>query len=161
MSVVARIENQLDMKPKPGESLLDRVRALFNAVDRIVFEGPAASDYERKLLAQQQQAARDLYDDLWRLLKFVAIYDGYVRESMTQERFLDVLGLMETEVTGVRRVWGPRRARVQVGEPINLRNHLTEYTADRRGTVANVTQKLESTVREMIEALGNDGKVVS
>ncbi len=161
LSVVARIENQLDMKPKPGESLLDRVRALFNAVDRIVFEGPAASDYERKLLAQQQQAARDLYDDLWRLLKFVAIYDGYVRESMTQERFLDVLGLMETEVTGVRRVWGPRRARVQVGEPINLRNHLTEYTADRRGTVANVTQKLESTVREMIEALGNDGKVVS
>ncbi len=157
LSVVARMESQFEISPKPGEALLDRVRGLFNAVDRIVFEESAGTDYERRLATERQQAARDMYDDLWRLLRFVAIYDGYVRESMTQERFLDVLGLMETEVSGVRRVWGPRRARVQVGEPVNLKDRVADYSADRRGAVANVTQTVESSVREMIEALGSGG----
>ena len=153
LSVVARMEGQLEVAPKPGEALLDRVRALFNAVDRIVFEESAASEYERRLAAERQQAARDMYDDLWRLLRFVAIYDGYVRESMTVERFLDVLGLMEAEVFGERRVWGPRRALVQVGEPINLKDWLPAYTADRRGAVSDVTRTTESAVRAMIDAL--------
>ncbi len=160
LSVVARMESQLEVAPRPGETLLDRVRALFNAVDRIVFEEAAASEYERRLAIERRQAARDMYDDLWRLLRFVAIYDGYVRESMTVERFLDVLGLMEAEVFGERRMWGPRRALVQVGEPANLKYHLPAYTADRRGAVANVTQQMESAVRTMIESLSGDGKTV-
>jgi hypothetical protein len=80
---------------------------------------------------------------------------------MTQERFLDVLGLMETEVSGVRRVWGPRRARVQVGEPVNLKYRVADYSADRRGVVAAVTRELETAVRTMIESLGSDGKQVT
>jgi 1-acyl-sn-glycerol-3-phosphate acyltransferase len=160
LRVVARMESQLEITPRPGEKLLDRVRALFNAVDRIVFEESPASDYERRLAIERRQVARDLYDDLWRLLRFVAIYDGYVRESMTVERFLDVLVLMETEVFGGRRMWGPRRALVEVGEPLNLKDHLSAYAADRRSTVASVTQSLESTVRAMIDGLGSDAKVV-
>jgi hypothetical protein len=160
LRVVARMESQLGLTPRPGETLLDRVRALFNAVDRIVFEESAASEYERRLTVERKQAARDMYDDLWRLLKFVAIYDGYVRESMTTERFLDVLGLMETEVYGERRMWGPRRALVQVGEPINLKDRLPAYTADRRAAVADATQAMESAVRAMIDGLGRDGTTV-
>jgi len=160
LKVVARMENQLDVTPRPEETLLDRVRALFNAVDRIVFEGAAASDYEQRLSAERRQAARDMYDDLWRLLRFVAIYDGYVRESMTVERFLDVLGLMESEVFGERRMWGPRRALVEVGEPINLEDHLPAYTAVRRSAVVEVTQAVESAVRAMIDGLGDNAKTV-
>ncbi len=103
---------------------------------------------------------RNLYDDLWRVLQFVAIYDGYVSESMTVERFMDALCLAEMEVLSQRRIWGPRKARVQVGDPIDLKDHRSSYTKDKRGAVRDVTLALESSVRQMLEALGADGEIV-
>ena len=106
--VVTRIEDQLGITPTAGQNLLDRIRVLFNAVDRSVSDEPFASEYEHQLAVERQQSARTLYDDLWRVLQFVAIYEGYVRESMTVERFMDVLCLLEMEVFKERRIWGPR-----------------------------------------------------
>jgi hypothetical protein len=101
----------------------------------------------------RQQAAREFYHDLDRALRFVAIYDGYVAESMNVERFMDVLGLLELEVFQRRTTWGPRKACVEVGEPINLRDHFAAYQADKRGTVKQVAATLEATVRRMLDAL--------
>lgn len=158
--IVSRLEQQLDVKPRKGLELLDRIRTLFNTVDRIVHEEPEATDYERQLALERQQAMRNLYDDLWRVLQFVAIYDGYVRESMTVDRFLDVLCLLEMEVFGERRIWGPRNARVKVGDPIDLRDHYAAYKTNRRGEVEDVTLALESCVRQMLDALGTDCEAV-
>ena len=155
--VVSRLEQELEVTPSAGQPLLDRIRTLFNAVDRIIFDETAASDYEQQLAAERQQAVRVLYNDLWRLLQFVAIYDGYVRESMTVERFMDVLGLLEAEILQQRRNWGPRKALVEVGEPIDLKDYFDLYSKDKRGVVAGVTSALESEVREMLDALGADG----
>ncbi len=110
--------------------------------------------------SQRQSAVRGLYDDLWRILQFVSIYDGYVRESMTVDRFLDVLCLLEMEVFNKRHIWGPREARIMVGEPIDLKDHLPAYRADRREVVERVTLALESSVRSMLEELGADCDMV-
>ena len=158
--IVSGLEQQLELTPPEGRMLLDRVRALFNTVDRIVHEEPDASDYERQLALERQQAIRSLYDDLWRVLQFVAIYDGYVSESMTVDRFLDVLCLLEMEVFKERRMWGPRKARVKVGDPVDLKNHHAAYTTDRRGAVQDVTLALESSVGQMLDALGADCEIV-
>ncbi len=107
--VVSRLEHQLGIVPAGPQALLDRIRTLFNTADRIVHQEPAGSEYEQQLALERQQSVSALYDDLWRLLQFVAIHDGYVRESMTFERFLDVLCLLEMEVLQQRRIWGPRR----------------------------------------------------
>ena len=152
-TIVRRIELQLELTPRADQSLLDRIRALFNAVDRIVYEEPQASEYEQKLADERQQAARDLYDDLWRVLQLVAIYDGYVRESMTVERFMDVLCLLEMEVLGERRMWGPRKAMVRVGDPVDLRDHFSAYKTDKRGAIQEVTLAVESQVRQMLATL--------
>jgi 1-acyl-sn-glycerol-3-phosphate acyltransferase len=154
--VVARLEQQLQVTPPPGRELLDRIRTLFNTVDRIVHEEPEASDYERQLASERQQMMATLYDDLWRVLQFVAIYDGYVRESMTVDRFLDVLCLLEMEVFRERQIWGPRKARVRVGDPIDLKDHFSSYKADRRAVVQDITLTLESSVRQMLGSLGAD-----
>jgi hypothetical protein len=150
------MENQLGVKPTAGQSLLDRVRALFNAVDRIIYEEPAESEYERQLAGERQLAAHNLYNDLWRALRFVAIYDGYVSESMTVERFMDVLCLLEFEVFKRRPMWGPRKACVSVGQPIDLKDHFDSYRADKRGVVQAVTLTLEDSVRSMLDQLGAD-----
>ena len=157
--VVQAMEQQLDVTPRGDASLLDRVRALFNAVDRIVMEEPEGTPYQQKLARERQQAARDLYDDLWRVLQFIAIYGEYVRESVTAERFLDALCLLEMEVFGERRMWGPRQARVRVGEPIDLKDRAEAYQADKRGTTHAVTVALESSAREMLTGLASSNFV--
>jgi hypothetical protein len=151
--VLAPLEVQLGVIPVAGQPPLDRVRAVLNAVDRIGEQEPSASEYEQQLVMEQQQAARDFYHDLERALRFVAIYDGYVAESMNVERLMDVLGLLEFEVFKRRPIWGPRKACVEVAEPIDLKDHYSAYLADKRGTVKQVAAMLESTVREMLDEL--------
>ncbi|NQT91904.1 MAG: hypothetical protein HQ559_04015, partial [Lentisphaerae bacterium] len=140
-------------KANAGDKKIDPAMALFNAVDRIVYKEPEGTEYERKLLVEQQQSARDFYDDLWRILQFVAIYEGYVQEALTVERYMDVLCLLEMEVFGVRRIWGPRKAILRAGEPIDLRDRFADYNADKRSAIQGVTLELETSVREMVKAL--------
>ena len=150
---IQRIEEQLGISPRPDQNLLERIRALFNSVDQIVQAEPPAAPYQRRLLAERRSAARLLYDDLWRMLQFVAIYDGYVRETFTVERFMDTLSILETEVFGRRRFRGPRHALVAVGEPINLKDRLAGYRANKRAEACAVTLALESDVRTMLASL--------
>lgn len=151
--VAAKIERQLGITPNERQSLLDRIRAMFNVVDRIVLDEPSAPEYEQRLALERQQMARTLYDDLWRLLQFVAIYDGYVRESMTVERFMDVLGLLEQEIFKTRRTWGPRKAIVKVGHPIDLKDHAPAYDQNKRDAVQFINTQLERDVRQNLEAM--------
>jgi hypothetical protein len=158
--VTSKLERQLDIVPAARQTLLDRIRALFAAVDRIVYDDPPGSEYEQQLALDRQQVARSLYQDLWRLLQFVAIYDGYVSESMTVERFMDVLCLLEMEVFKKRRMWGPRKAHVRVGQPIDLTDYAPSYVANRRAAIKDVTVTLEASVREMLEAMGAECAVM-
>lgn len=161
LHAISRLERQLGLTSSSKQNLLDRIRALFNAVDRIVHEDPQGSQYEQLLAAERQQAVQDHYDDLWRLLQFVALHDGYVKQSMTFERFLDVLGLLEMEVCKERKIWGPRMARVKVGKPIDLQNHTAAYTKDKREIVRVITAELEFTVRGMLQELETSCNLVS
>jgi 1-acyl-sn-glycerol-3-phosphate acyltransferase len=151
--VLSRLEAQLGMTPVAGQPPLDRVRAIFNAVDKIGELEPGTSEYEQQLTLERQQIVRHFYHDLWRALRFVAIYDGYVAESMNVERFMDVLGLLEFEVFNRRPVWGPRKAYVQMDQPIDLKDHFSSYNSDKRGTVKRVSTMLESSVRQMLDKL--------
>jgi hypothetical protein len=57
------------------------------------------------------------------------------------------------EVFCERRIWGPRKALIRVGDPINLRDHLEACKADKRGTIASVSMNLEEAVRRMLTEL--------
>jgi hypothetical protein len=151
--VAAKIEAQLGIVPAARQGLLERVRVMFNALDRIVHDEPPASEYEQRLAVERQQLARTLYEDVWRLLQLVAVYDGYVREKMTVERFMDVLCLLELEVFQKRRMWGPRRACVRIGDPIDLLDHAAAYDANKREAVQTVNTVVEASVQEMLTSM--------
>ncbi len=152
--VISRLESQFDIKPREGMSLLDRIRTLFNTVDRIVQDDTSHTPYEQQLANERSRTARSLYNDLWRLLQFVAVYDGYVSEAMTVERMMDILCLLEMEVLGKRRVWGPRKAIIKVGDPVDLRSQYQSYCHDKREAVRHLTLAVENQVRGMLAELG-------
>lgn len=151
--IVNRVATVLGVTFRPDQPLIDKVRVLFNTVDRIVYDEPKGSEYERQLHRQRQEEVKALYDDLWRVWRFVATYDGYVRETMTAERFLEVVGRLEWEVFGKEWIRGPRKALVTIGEPINLTDHWTEYQRNKRATVAAVTEELERRVKTLLSDL--------
>lgn len=161
LHAVCQLEQELGLTPSNKQTLLDRIRALFNAVDRIVHEESNGSEYEQQLAAERQKAVKKHYDALWRVLQFSALHDGYVKTSMTFERFLDVLCLLEMEVCKERKIWGPRMARVQIGKPVDLKDHASAYAADKRGTLQSVTASLETSVSGMLEELEAGCQLVS
>lgn len=90
-----------------------------------------------------------------RLLNLDAIYDGYVAENPTPERFLDTLARFQREVLGCDEPppKGIRIARLVTGEPLNLRDWFEEYQSDRNGTVDRVTEKIRSAVQIKLDQL--------
>jgi hypothetical protein len=65
-----------------------------------------------------------------------------VAETMTAERFLEIIIRLEWEVFGHVRWRGPRTVMLQMGEPIDLATHWTAYRADKRGAVSAITAEL-------------------
>jgi hypothetical protein len=93
--------------------------------------------------------ASEIYWDSIRLLNFDAIYDGYVAELPTPERFLDTLIRLEREVFHIEHAQpkAPRKACFYIGEPINLKDYLADYQRDRTGTIEQLAQQLHQTMQ--------------
>lgn len=149
--IVGRISDALGVSLQPSRPLRDRVRELVNHLDRIIYGEPWESEYDRKLQEEMQQKIKGLYDDLDRVFRFIAIADP--GELLTAEQFLDILGRLEREVLKTVKVWGPRKAVVKVGEPVNLRDHFPRYLSDKRGAISAITLALEDAVRGMLAGL--------
>jgi 1-acyl-sn-glycerol-3-phosphate acyltransferase len=153
--IVSRVSAALGVSLRSEQPLLGRIRHLLNTIDQIICGEPEGRDYESQLHQRRQQEVRMLYRDLGQVLRFAALRDGYVRETLSAERFLDVLGLLEREVFTRKRIRGLRKAIVKLGEPLNLKDYFRSYQADKRGALHEVTTTLESTVQRQLAELGH------
>lgn len=89
----------------------------------------------RNLSDPDKTAAIDyqhLYLTTVRLLNFDAIYDGYVAEKPTPERFFATIDRLEREVFRIDRpiFKGRREIIAKIGTPINLKDYWQEYQSD-------------------------------
>ncbi len=92
---------------------------------------------------------------LSRVLNFDAIYDGYVAERPTPERFLDTLTRLERAVFEIDQpsAKGYRQAFLRIGQPVNLRQYRQVYQHDRTATVQDLTHQLQQTVQRNLNTL--------
>lgn len=158
-AILDRVAQALDVEVRPGASLLECTWALNNAVGKSIDAiAKSNSPYAKSLLMERAKRARSIQRDISRVVTFLTIDEGYVEENPTQERFADVVGRFEMELFDKRdpSVYGPLDVFVDVSEPINLRDYLGAYRKDKRGTVATVTNELES---RMLSTLRNLCKV--
>lgn len=90
-----------------------------------------------------------------RMLNFDAIYDGYVADQPTPERFLDTLTRLERTVFSIDQPpsRGYRKVMLHVGNPVNLKDYYEQYQRDRSETVRVVTQELHSRVQQNLDLL--------
>ena len=137
---IQKCEAALDIEPATNLPLRERVykvQALLEEAD--------------------DEAHENLYWDTVRLLNFDAIYDGYVAESPTSERFLDTLTRLEREVFHLEHAQpkAPRRACFYVGEPVNLKDYLADYQRDRSATINQLSEQLRQTMQRNLSCLGD------
>jgi len=151
--ILQNVARQLNCEMPTNARQLESVRVLRNSMDDFIYsDDHDGSEYQRKIHDEKSAVLRGLYADLNRVVNFIAIYDGYLRDNLTQERFSDILDRLETEIMRVREpsFRGARRVLVDVGEPIDMTKLYSHYKTDKRGTIAKVTDQLFGEMSRML-----------
>ncbi|MGK7951938.1 MAG: 1-acyl-sn-glycerol-3-phosphate acyltransferase [Xenococcaceae cyanobacterium] len=143
--ILHECERQLKLTPKEHIPARERVYKIQSIID----------SENKELTKKQEQTYETLYRSAFRLLNFDAIYDGYVAENPTQERFLDTLTTLEREVFQIEHpsTKGRRKAFIALGEPINLKDYFAAYQEDKTTTVENLIGKIQQTVQKNVDLL--------
>ncbi|MDZ4834361.1 MAG: lysophospholipid acyltransferase family protein [Candidatus Melainabacteria bacterium] len=157
-AILLKVAKQLDVEISPNQRELEQVRILRNNLDEYIYsEKAASSEYEKQIHDEHAASIKACYKDLDRAVNFIAIYDGYVTEHMSQERYSHVLDRLEQEVFGgAPIIRGARRVLIDVGEPINLE----AYKAKKKEAVAHVTDEIFSQISSMLHGLESKRKKV-
>ena len=141
----------MELAPQPDWHPLRRVRAIQNRIDGEIYrEVEEMTEYERGVHAQRVDKFRQFYTDLRRIVNSIAIYEGYIGENPSQERFLEVITRLEVEVFGRSKVKGPLDAFVRIGNPKNLLAFYDAYKKEKRQTTQQVTLELETEVQKIV-----------
>jgi 1-acyl-sn-glycerol-3-phosphate acyltransferase len=153
-------EQRVGLEPQPHLPMRERVykvqAKLEERYETLAIQQGSLDDEAKK--AAPNDTYESLYRDTLRLLNFDAIYDGYIAENPTQERFLDILTTMEREVFRIETPLAKamRIAQVKVGDIINLKDHLADYNQNKDDTVAALTQTVQQTVQANVLAMSRD-----
>ncbi|MGI0489885.1 lysophospholipid acyltransferase family protein [Pantanalinema rosaneae CENA516] len=148
--VLTSCEHQLGLMSAPSE--LDRERVY--KIQYALQEKAEALDTS----VTEVQTLRNLEAMRWsmiRMLNFDALYDGYVADDPTPERFLDTLIRLEREVFKIDQPppKGHRRALLRTGEPINLKDYFAAYQQNRSETIATLVKQFQQTVQSNLDRL--------
>ncbi|WAL58225.1 1-acyl-sn-glycerol-3-phosphate acyltransferase [Thermocoleostomius sinensis] len=165
--VLQRCEQNLNLTSSPGEPNRERVYRIRHMLDRhyslsfreqqqqVDQHSPTATRAATPLIPPDTLTLDAMSKAMTRVLNFDAIYDGYVAEKPTPERFLDTLVRFEREVFNIDkpRPKAHRQAFLRVGQLVRLHDYLDAYSTDRAGTVAELVQQLQQTTQHNLDVL--------
>jgi 1-acyl-sn-glycerol-3-phosphate acyltransferase len=155
-SILTNVSHQLQVEIPTSGRQLEMVRILRNHIDDFIYAPEKDfSEYEKKVHEERASTLRGFYADLDRVVNFIAIYDGYLKEQLSQERFGDILDRLEREIlrTGEPSFRGARVVHLDVGEPINLSERYADYKSAKKVTIAKVTDEIFGQVSGMLTKL--------
>lgn len=152
--ILSQMENFLELAPQSDRNPLRRVRAIQNRIDEKIYRDvDEMTEYERGVHAQRIDKFRQFYIDLRRIVNSIAIYEGYIGEDPSQERFLEVITRLEVEVYGRSKVKGTLDAFLRIGTPKNLLESYETYKKEKRQTPQKITLELETDVQNIIAGM--------
>lgn len=144
---IDKCEAALKIEPNLNQPIRERVYKVQAVLEEV---SPVEKSESTDANSDRQDS---LYWDTVRLLNFDAIYDGYVAESPTPERFLDTLTRLEREVFHIEHSQpkAARRACFRIGDPINLKDYLVDYQSDRTVTVDLLAEQLRTLMQANLD----------
>ncbi|BAU63884.1 Acyltransferase domain protein [Stanieria sp. NIES-3757] len=156
IKIIESCEKQLGILTNPNEMVRERTYKL-EYVLKTKAEQLESSEVrlDSNLLTTESALNLDLIDkSIKRLLNFDAIYDGYVAENPTSERFLDTLIRLEREVFNIDKPKpkGFRQAIVKIGNSVNLQDFFVSYQQERIKTVTNVMLQIQQEVQANLDS---------
>jgi hypothetical protein len=150
--ILSQMEHFMGIVPQPEAHPLRRVRIIQNQIDEEIYRDvDDMTEYEREIHTQRIDKFRQFFTDLRRIVNSIAIYEGYIGEDPSQERFLEVITRFEVEVFGRSKVKGPMDAFVRLGTPKNLLDAYEAYKKEKRQTTQQITVELETEVQNIVE----------
>lgn len=155
-SILMNVSHQLQVELPKNVRQLEMVRVLRNHIDDFVYAPEDNfSEYEKKVHEERASTLRGFYNDLDRVVNFIAIYDGYLKEDLTQERFGDILDRLEREILRTREpsFRGSRVVLLDVGQAINLSERYADYKSSKKATIAKVTEEISEQISNMLTNL--------
>jgi 1-acyl-sn-glycerol-3-phosphate acyltransferase len=154
--ILHQYEQQLALTAAPGEPDRERVYRIQHALQPPHNWPGTDSDEDLPQLGDWTQAPGQ--KAMFRLLNFDAIYDGYVAENPTPERFLDTLTRLEREVFAIDQPVpkGHRKAQIKIGKPINLKDFFEAYQKNRTSTINQVVMTIQQSLQQNLDRLNHD-----
>lgn len=144
-AALARATRLLGVKPPRG-TVPERMRTLLHTAEQELHHEHEDEATPTALSQQRADHARLAWRDLQRLANWIAVYDGYVKQSPQMERIAEVVYRLEAEVFGHATVAGKRVATLRVGEPITLPEEVG------RRDIPQLTLQLEQAVGQLLRA---------
>ena len=152
--ILSQMENFMGIVPQPDSHPLRRVRAIQNQINEEIYRDvDEMTEYEKGIHTQRLDKFRQFFTDLRRIVNSIAIYEGYIGEHPSQERFLEVITRLEAEVFGRSKAKGPLDAFVRIGTPQNLLDAYEAYKKEKRQTTQQITLELETEVQNIVASM--------
>ena len=152
--ILSQMENFMGIVPQPDSHPLRRVRAIQNQINEEIYRDvDEMTEYEKGIHTQRLDKFRQFFTDLRRIVNSIAIYEGYIGEHPSQERFLEVITRLEVEVFGHSKAKGPLDAFVRIGTPKNLLDAYEAYKKEKRQTTQQITLELETEVQNIVASM--------
>lgn len=146
--ILERCERQLGLVVNTNQPSRDRAYRIQAAVKEI--EQAQGSNADAQNLALLRRSVE-------RLLNLDTIYDGYIAEKPTPERFLDTLARFQRELFQIDqpRPKRNRKAHLKVGDPINFKDYWQAYGGDRNATVDQLNRQLYGAIQANLDQLAS------
>ena len=156
--ILGTMERELGLVASESDQLSLRIASIRNAVDgELLRDDAAPQQFALHLRSRRLAQLHQFYAEIQRMRNFISIYDGYVAEDPTAERFLETIRRFEKEVFGRARLRGRKSATVRCGQPLDLSDSHVRYRAaasraERHAVTEEVTRTLEDRVRALLDA---------
>jgi hypothetical protein len=151
--IITTTASQIGIEDHPEHILPDRLRDLINALDQIIHGQNQAKGLDQESFKALRDKAKVLRRRLDTATNFMALDPQYLELRRTNERFLDIVGLLEREIFGRRRFWGQRKAVIKVGAPVDLNDFTAQYKISKKEAFQEISTMLEAKVRSMLHQL--------
>lgn len=144
-AIVERLEQKIDLKARPKDSLFDRIRRVRRVIHELRLDESRTHDHT---------VAVHWADEA--MLAFrIASYSGkYLKGRITIDRFAETVEkLAEDTYARVIDPLSTRHAYIHFNEPIDLSEYLDSFKKKARGAIEQFTERCEKSVQEGIDQL--------